>query len=347
MSGDMPDSRLNRAERALQQSFMKSAVFNGLFVGVAVMAVYGLIRPLPDRDARPPAQVALRVEPVFLPPSGSPLHLAGAWVLKASDARFGGLSALAIDRGRFLSVSDRGAVVRFDLPPTSHPTALVQDLLAGPGDFRKKWARDAESLARDPSGRGWWVGFEQHHSLWLYDDQFDRALTAIDLRQADWGDNRGAEGLLADRTALLVTAENGRDAIEAGSGGIARLDLQAGAEVADAARAPDGSAWLLLRSKGRHGITQSIAPLQRQGLGYRAGPRWPLPKGAFDNYEGMAIEPLPGVGWRFWLVTDDGHRVMARTLLVALDLSRHDKSPATRAGLLQRHSVKRLKRRPT
>jgi hypothetical protein len=34
----------------------------------------------------------------------------------------------------------------------------------------------------------------------------------------------------------------------------------------------------------------------------------------------MAIRPSPGGGWRFWLVTDDGHRFMARTLLVALDL---------------------------
>ena len=61
-----------------------------------------------------------------------------------------------------------------------------------------------------------------------------------------------------------------------------------------------------------------------------------VPKAAFDNYEGMAIAPRPDGGWRFWLITDDGHRVMARTLLVALDYvppARHDKSPATGAGL--------------
>jgi hypothetical protein len=43
-------------------------------------------------------------------------------------------------------------------------------------------------------------------------------------------------------------------------------------------------------------------------------------------------------------VTDDGHRFMARTLLVALDLAdpprpRHDKSPAKDVGLLQKPSV--------
>jgi hypothetical protein len=44
-----------------------------------------------------------------------------------------------------------------------------------------------------------------------------------------------------------------------------------------------------------------------------------LPKAAFDNLEGMAIERALAGRWRFWLVSDDGHRVMARTLLIALD----------------------------
>jgi hypothetical protein len=58
----------------------------------------------------------------------------------------------------------------------------------------------------------------------------------------------------------------------------------------------------------------------------------------------MAIEARAEGGWRFWLVTDDGHRIMARTLLVALDYippPRHDKSPATGAGLLKARERKR------
>jgi hypothetical protein len=99
-----------------------------------------------------------------------------------------------------------------------------------------------------------------------------------------------------------------------------------------------------LRQKGLSGISQSIAPLRKTHDGYIVGPPWPLPKGPFDNYEGMAIEPLPSGRWRFWLITDDGHRVMARTLLVALDLAlpvrpRHDKSPATGAGLSKKPTV--------
>jgi len=315
----MHDSRLNGAERGVQQSFMKSGIFKSLFVAAAVMAAYVPIRALPDRHALPIATVSLRYRPVPLPPAEGLLRLAGAWELTADESRFGGLSALAIDRGRFIAVTDRGAVVRFDLPTTSQPKAVLQDLRIGPGGFGKKSARDAESLARDPRGRGWWVGYEQRHSLWLYDEDFTRAAAAIDLRDLGWRDNRGAEALLAERDSLLVLGENGRDAVAVGAAGLRRLGMEAGAEIADAARAPDGSAWLLLRSKGPKGIGQSIVPLLSGPSGYRIGGAMPLPKAAFDNYEGLAIAARPEGGWRFWLVTDDGHRVMARTLLVALD----------------------------
>ena len=85
--------------------------------------------------------------------------------MAAGDPRFGGLSALAIDRGRFLAVSDLGAVIRFDPPSIRRPSASLRDLRKGRDRQGKKWARDAESLARDPNGRGWWVGYEQRHSL--------------------------------------------------------------------------------------------------------------------------------------------------------------------------------------
>lgn len=330
----MPDSHLNGAERALQQSFRKIFVFNGLLLGAFVVLAYLPIHRLPDRRSHSATVEPLHYQPVALPPAQGPLHLAGSWVLTASDPRFGGLSGLALDRGQFLAVSDLGAVIRFDMPSASHPKAMISDLRVGPGRFGRKKSRDAESIVRDPGGRGWWIGYEQYHSLWLYDDAFRRSLAAVDLGQLGWPDNYGAEGLLTDGGQLLVTAENGRDAVVAGPAGIKRYALNAGLEVADAARAPAGSAWLLLRSKGLNGISQSIAPLLRDGRNYRAGASWALPKDAFDNYEGMAIEALANGNWRFWLVTDDGHRFMARTLLVALDYAppAQSKSPATRAG---------------
>jgi hypothetical protein len=339
----MPDSRLNGAERTLQQSFSKMFAFNGLLMAVMVILAYLPIRALPDRRQMPEAVTALSYQAVDLPPAGAPFRLAGAWQVQAREPRFTGLSALTLDRGRFLAVSDLGAVVRFDRPDMLATKAVIQDLSIGPGPFGKKWSRDAESIARDTHGRGWWVGYEQIHSLWLYDDSFGRALAEVDLQGSNWRDNRGAEGLVVSNGRLLVLAENGTDAVRVDPDGPRLMKLYAKAEIADAARGPDGSLWALLREKGLGEINQSIAPLLETHDGYMAGPGWPLPKAAFDNYEGMAIEPRPDGRWRFWLVTDDGHRIMARTLLVALDLDlpvRKDKGPAQRSGPSKNPSMK-------
>jgi hypothetical protein len=327
---------LNGAERHLQHSLRNACFFNGLLIACVVAAAYASIRALPDRRPRADATTALTYRPVDLEAAESQLRIAGAWEVDTGDRRFGGLSSLSWDQNRFIAVSDLGAVVRFDPPDASTPIAEIKDLRAGPGPWGKKWTRDAESLAPDPKGRGWWIGYEQHHSVWLYDPRFDRALANSDLKRDDWLDNRGAEAMVADGDDLLVLAENGRDAMRVGPSGIRRLPLEAGADVAEAARAPDGSIWLLLRSYGGNGISQRVAPLVRTEQGYGVGQGLMLPKARFDNFEGMAIAPLPAGGWRFWLVSDNGRRGMAPTLLVALDYAppaRHDKSPATGAGL--------------
>ncbi len=338
MTGLMGDSRLNEAERHLQHSLRNASIFNGLLMVCAVAAAYVAIRSQPDRRQMSISKTAVTYRVAKMAAMGGPLRLAGAWVVTANDRRFGGLSSLSLDQGRFLAVSDLGAVIRFDPPDAVAPVADIKDLRDGPGPWAKKWTRDAESLAPDPKGRGWWIGYEQHHSLWLYDSGFDRALTNIDLDRDDWWDNRGPEAMVADGGDLLVMAENGLDAMQIAPSGVEKLPLEAGADVAEAALAPDGSIWLLLRSAGWNGISQRVVPLVRTGAGYGVGEGFPLPQARFDNFEGMAITPLPSGGWRFWLVSDSGRRGMVRTLLIALDYmppAGHDKSPATGAGLLK------------
>jgi len=336
MTTDMPESRLNEPEHGLQHSFRKSRIFNGLLMGAAVIAAYLPIRALPDHRALPVRTIALKYQVVSLPEAAPPLRLAGAWLMTADDPRFGGLSALAIDGSSFLAVSDLGAVIRFDRPSVARPHLWLADLADGPGPAGRKTSRDAESLAPDPRGRGWWVGYEQRHSLWLYNMHFDQARMAIRIERPNWWRNRGIEALIAKDGDLLALAENGREAIRVGGGGQQPLRLHSNADAADAAQAPDGSSWVLLRRKGMDGIKQSIALLEPTHDGYRVGPEFRLPKASLDNYEGMAIEARADGRWRFWLVSDDGHRVMARTLLVALDLDlpvRNKKSPARNAGL--------------
>ena len=320
----LPDSHLNKAEHDVQHPFMKPLRFKDLTLATLVapmmLALYLQIRDLPDRHPRAPRTAPLRYTLITLSPVSGPLRIAGAWQVTVPDPRFGGLSALAIDRGRFVAVSDLGAAVRFDPPASASPTARIVDLVEGPGDPRFKTSRDAEALARDPIRRGWIVAYEQRHSLWRYDDDFAHGALVADLDRPDWRQNRGIEGMIAGRDAVLLAAENGREAMAVGARGVARISWAVGMEVADAATAPDGTSWLLLRGKGLRGITQAVAPLVRTATGYRIGTGWPLPKAPLDNYEGLAIAARPGGGWRLWLVTDDGHRILARTMLVALDL---------------------------
>jgi hypothetical protein len=316
----MSESHLNLPERLVQRLFMKARLFSGLTVGAAVLLLFVPMHRLAQRRIRPDALAPLVAAPVDLPQAGSPFEVAGAWRLTTRDWRSGGLSALAIDGNLFVGISDLGAAVVFDRPRPGPLAIHLTSLRDGPGDDGRKESRDAESLMADPRGRGWWVGFEQQHSLWLYDHAFRKASIVIDLRGRGWGANRGIEALIQDGDALLALAENGRDGVRVDRAGSRNLRIEAGTDIADAARAPDGSAWVLLRSKDLGGISQWIAPLVRTRTGFRTGARRVVPKLAFDNYEGMAIEAGPKGGLRFWLVTDDGHWFHARTLLVALDL---------------------------
>jgi hypothetical protein len=163
----------------------------------------------------------------------------------------------------------------------------------------------------------------------------------VELRRPDWRDNGGAEGLTISDGKLLVLGENGRDAILIGPTGLQPLKVHAGAEVADAAKAPDGSTWVLLRQPGLGGIAQYVAPLLKTHDGWVVGTASALPKGPLDNFEGMLIEKRVDGAWRFWLISDNDYRSVARNLLVALDLpARHDESPATSTGLSKKPTVK-------
>ena len=133
---------------------------------------------------------------------------------------------------------------------------------------------------------------------------------------------------------LLVFPEQGGELVRIAPAGVVVSPLTRRGDIADAARAPDGSIWLLLRSWTLGGIRQSLAPLLNTGQGYRPGPTIAVPGGPLDNFEGLAIERRPGGCWRFWLLSDDGHRMFARTLLVALDYDpgTDKESPAPGAG---------------
>ena len=298
---------------------------------VAAFALW--LRGVPNREPGPPRPIVVRASPVGTNGwSVAGARLAGAWRLRADDQRFGGLSALAVDRGALLALSDSGVTVRFP-PPTSATQRLpaqIADLPQGPGDPHLKGSRDSEALTSDGAGN-WWVAFEVHHWLWIYLKGFKAGFWAVNLEEQGLGTNKGIEALARlDANHLGAFPEAGQDVllITLDPRWIDRIAVdELGGEVSDAAMLPDGRLLVLRRAFGLDGISARIDLVTRSANRWRATPLARLSTRSLSNFEGMAAAPLPNGGTRLWLVSDDDFRASGRTLLVALDLPRQAATP--------------------
>ncbi len=289
----MTQPSLREAERRLQPRFRKTFIFRYLLLAGLILGFAALI-DVPGRShLGPPQRIALKAERIALPRLATVgARLAGAWSLRAADRRFGGLSGLASDGRQLVAVTDSGSVLRFDVPTAADSRVTLRDLPAVAGAADLKVGRDSEAILRDPSGRGWWVAFEQKHALLLYDRDFTRLIERRPLAGASLAPNRGVEAIYADVEGALVA-----------------LPESSGAT--DAVRLADGRLLLIERTIGFRGLSSRII-----GPGIDLA----LPLGTLDNPEGIAATPLPKGGTRLWIVTDDDFQARRRTLLFAIDL---------------------------
>lgn len=328
----MLDSRLNEAERAGQRWFSLRTFARMALVGLLTLFAGEAWQERPDRRPRPDAVAPLVVRPLRLSPGAGlgPLKVRGAWTLASPDPRFFGLSALVIDRGALLAQSDSGALLRMSEPGQGASVA-IHELPAGPGFPTFKKYRDSESLLRAADG-GWFVTFEFRDSLWHFDRDFRRGGELVDLGLMHWPRNEGVEAIVgAPGGGLLLIPETQRGVLLLRGGRATLLNLAGRTGgISDAVRLPDGRIVVAVRELG-WGITNRLAWLEQDGLGYRLVPFARLPLGWTDNVEGLAAERLPGGATRLWAVTDnDGWR---RTVLLELELPGTTKAPA-RAGAL-------------
>jgi hypothetical protein len=301
--------------------FRKASFFNYLLLVAAIFGVDALAKMLPNRQDRPDALVAVRLNPAEFDPAGfAPLRLAGVWKVEVADARFGGVSALAVDGDRLLAMTDSGTLVRLPRPGDGG-LAMVHDLGTGPGRAGFKSSRDGEAVARDPAGRGWWVAFENWQQLWLYDQGFRTAAMRLDLGRDRWRHNRGIEAIVADEDSLMLFPEGGDEWLEwrGQTLSVHRLANRFG-NIADATRLPDGRLLLVTRKPGLGGLAKHLVVAERdEGGAIRLRRLAGLGLGRFDNVEAIAAEPHAG-GTRLWLMTDNDFRARAPTYLLALDL---------------------------
>ena len=198
------------AERGVQRQFRMRAFIASLILVTVVLQAHRWFLLFPNHHELGWRTARIEFRPIaFDSASLAPFKLAGAWQLTSDDPRFGGISALAIDRGRMLALTDSGVLVRFSAPGQPQGPAWIGELPDGPGSPDFKRNRDSEALLRDPDGRGWWVAFENRDELWLYDAGLGHALKRIQLGDHGWGSNRGVEGLAAEGASMLLLPESG------------------------------------------------------------------------------------------------------------------------------------------
>jgi hypothetical protein len=311
---------------------------------LAALVLLGTFAPLSLQRRDPPPAVSLvHFEPVPLE-EGAPdarrlgqLTFLGGWVLTSNDARFGGISALHVEAGAALALSDAGWRIQVPLPPAPGPVrAEIAMIEQGPGPEDDKENRDVESMA--VAGAALWVGYEQANAIWRYDRRdFAARGSAAPPAMAQWNGNRGAEAMvrLADGRFLVFDEGDGGDseallfAGDPAEPGTPVLRLRyrppAGYRITDAALLPDGRLALLHRRVGLFdGFTAKLTlarlPIAAEGA-LIAGEEAATFDGAVtrDNFEALSVTRENG-RTILWIASDDNYNALQRTLLMKFAL---------------------------
>ena len=323
----------------------------GARIATGVAAAFLLATFAPPVDAPPdarPADTVLRADPVPLDEAdparrrlGGLVFLEG-WRLSSRDVRFGGLSAMHVDGGAVLGLSDAGALFRFPLPRGAGELPLnIVRVPQGPGSGRSKSDRDGEAL--QVAGGSAWVAWEGRNAIWRYrrtDFAAEAKASPREMRRWRWMSGPEAMARLADGRFLILAegpaAADGTapallfegDPAVAGTR-VATLRHRPPAfyRATDAAQLPDGRLLILNRRFGAlSGFSAVLTVADPGGLrpGATIAPRMLAEfKGSVtaDNLEALSVT-REGGRTIVWLASDDNFNpLMQRTLLLKFALA--------------------------
>ena len=277
------------------------------------------------------------------------LKFLGGWELRSDNADFGGISALvALKDGRFLGVSDAGALIGFGL--TNNDRIDRPFIAALPGAFGKSLTyedRDSEGIAYDPASGKLWVSYEFRHAI----RRFPPSLSRVDglvrpVTMRSWPKNSGAEALVRlNDGRFLAFAEGGPDdgiypaiqfsgdPVETGTTQYPfRYRPTQGYRITDASQLTDGRLLLLERRIGfPEGFTAKLlvldpAKIVRDAIVSAEVIATLAPPLLVDNMEGLAITQEQG-RTVLWLISDNNFNAIQRTLLMKFALELPNKKP--------------------
>lgn len=325
-------------------SFLNTRTKRALLLAAAAVGLATIVEAPPLPPAQPETRASVTAASVPLDrrdPSrvrvGALTFLRG-WHLTSEEHRFGGISAMHVENGRVIAVSDAGVLLHFALPqgPGQHPLD-VRPLPQSEGADKSSY--DTEALL--VRGGRLWLAFERRNAVARYD------LPSLRLESAErprpmrgWRGNAGPEGMVRlDDGRFLVFAE-GRDngepfspvvlfdgdpADAATPAVVLRYRRQPGFRVTDAALLPDGRVLILNRRLTLFGgVAARLVAADAADL--RAGATIEgeviaelAPPLSVDNMEALSVA-VEGGRTIVRIASDDNFMALQRTLLLEFAL---------------------------
>jgi hypothetical protein len=278
------------------------------------------------------------------------LTFLNAWELRSDNGDFGGISALvALKDGRFVGVSDAGALIGFGLTNDSRTDRpFIAALPGAMGTDVSYKDRDSEGITYDPASGRIWVSYEARHAI----RRFTPSLSRIDSTRMlefskDWKFNGGVEALtrLNDgRFVIFVESGENEDGSKRAylfSGDPTEEGTQTtpfsyrvpdGYSPTDATVLPDGRLLILNRRIGfPDGFTAKLvildpADIRRDAVVGGKVIATLAPPLLVDNMEGVTITEENG-RTIVWLISDNNFNAFQRTLLMKFALTLPNKKP--------------------
>lgn len=142
----------------------------------------------------------------------SRLTFVEGWALSWDTREFGGLSALAVEEGDLIALSDRGSLLTLDGGRFAPPhRARITPLPPGCADATLKRERDAEALALDPATGRAWIAFEAVNGVCVTTPDRTRGRRLVPPAMEKWPGKSGAEAMARqpDGTLLVLAERDG------------------------------------------------------------------------------------------------------------------------------------------